>query len=43
MEQTQTMLAAVTSRLGWLLRVVLCVLTAGFAFPHVFTEGMKPR
>ena len=25
---------------GRLFRVVICVLTGGFAFPHAFTEGM---
>ena len=41
MEQTQPMLASVVSRLGWLLRFVLFLLTGGFAYPHVCTEGMK--
>ena len=43
MEKTQTTLAAVTSGLNRLFRFVLFVFTAGFAYPHVCTEGLKPK
>ena len=41
MEQEQTVLAVATSGLSRLCRFVLFVLTGGFAFPHVCTEGME--
>ena len=40
MEKTQTTLGTATSVLGRLFRIVLFVLTAGFAYPYVCTEGI---
>jgi len=41
MTQDQALLTKTTHGLGWVLRFVAFILTAGWAFPHVCTEGMK--
>ncbi len=40
MSQIQTTKTAVMYGVGWLFRFVLFILTSGFAYPHVCTEGM---
>jgi hypothetical protein len=43
MEKTQTTLEATTSGLSRLFRFVIFFLTLGFAYPHVWTEGLKVK
>jgi hypothetical protein len=43
MEKTQTTVEAATSGLSRLFRFVIFFLTLGFAYPHVWTEGLKVK